>query len=71
MSSGLWKPKNQHERDWLRGVKDALALVAEFDKYVAHDYRLSDCILMKLNISNRVRKNVRVRHTNRHTNRHT
>ena len=56
--SKLWTPKNQHERDWLRGVRDALALVSEFDKYVAHDYRLSDCILMKLNISNRVRKNL-------------
>ena len=57
--SKLWRPKNKEQRDWLRGVRDALALVAEFDKYVSHNYRLSDCILMKLNISNRVRKNVR------------
>lgn len=50
MSVGTWKPKNAEQRAWLKGVKDALALVSEFDKYVNHDWRLSDCILMKLNL---------------------
>jgi hypothetical protein len=61
MRRGTWKPKNQKERDWLRGVQDALSLVEEFDKYVAHDYRLSDCIRLKLNLITKrhVRHNIK------------
>ena len=50
-----WKPKNQVERDWLRGVKDACELVSAYDKLSAHEYRLGDCVLAKLNIIARPR----------------
>lgn len=59
MKRSTWVPKNAAERDWLRGVRDALSLMAEWDKYVSHDFRLSDCIAAKLNLitKRQVRRN--------------
>lgn len=38
------------ETDYTRGIRAAAEFVAQFDRYVAHDYRLSDCILGKFNL---------------------
>lgn len=48
-----WKPKTADERAWLRGIEVVLSLVAEWDHYVVHDYRLSDCLRSKLNLTNK------------------
>ena len=54
-----WKPKNQRERDHLRGMEDVLSLVEEWDAQVQHPWRLSDCLRLKLNLINKrqMRKN--------------
>lgn len=56
---GTWKPKTKEDRAYLRGVETALQLVEPWDRYVAHDFRLSDSIRAKLNLipNSRVRLN--------------
>jgi hypothetical protein len=38
---------------WAEGVRAAADYVSGFDKYVKHDFRLSDCILGKFNLMKR------------------
>lgn len=55
----MFTARTERERGYVEGVRQAAAYIAEFDTYVAHPYRLSDCLLMKFNLlpKRRVRKN--------------
>lgn len=44
------KKRALHSESYRRGIAAAAAFVMQFDKYVDHDYRLSDCILGKFNL---------------------
>jgi len=39
-------------RDWIKGVEAAASLASEYDSSSTHEYRLEDCILCKLNVTN-------------------
>jgi len=46
------------KKAYVAGIKAAAGYVADFDKLVDHEFKLSDCILAKFNIlKRRVRRN--------------
>lgn len=48
------------KKGYRRGIEAAASFVEQFDKYVNHDYLLSECILSKFNImKGKPRKNPR------------
>jgi hypothetical protein len=55
-----WNKRGLDSASYRRGIEAAASFVEQFDKYVRHDYRLSDCILGKFNMIGRrnLRKNV-------------
>lgn len=46
----VWNKRAMDSESYRRGIAVAAAFVQEFDKYVQHRYRLSDCILGKFNL---------------------
>jgi hypothetical protein len=45
-----WNKRGLDSASYRRGIGAAAAFVMQFDKYVQHNYRLSDCILGKFNL---------------------
>lgn len=45
-----WNKRAVDSASYCRGIAAAAAFVMQFDKYVQHPYRLSDCILGKFNL---------------------
>lgn len=45
-----WNKRALDSESYCRGIAAAAAFVMQFDKYVQHPYRLSDCILGKFNL---------------------
>jgi hypothetical protein len=55
----VWNQRALDSTSYRRGIEAAASYVEQFDKYVQHDYLLSDCILGKFNMigKRKVRKN--------------
>jgi hypothetical protein len=46
------KEKNMH-KEFQKGVRLAASVAKDYDKYSSHDHLVSDCILVKLNVTER------------------
>jgi hypothetical protein len=54
-----WNRRSLDDASYRRGIEAAASLVEQFDRYVLHPWRLSDCILAKFNMigKRKIRKN--------------
>lgn len=50
LAIAAWNKRSIDFASYRRGIAAAAAFVMQFDKYVQHPYRLSDCILGKFNL---------------------
>jgi len=51
----MFKPKTEHDKGFVAGLKTAADYIAQFNAGSRHEYRLDDCILCKFNVSQRKR----------------